>query len=48
MQAIYNADPARIQNAFKGLVPYFATSGIYLLGNTHIQPFTNKIQTLLK
>lgn len=42
--AIYNADPARIQNAFfKGLVPYFATSGIYLPGNTHIRsPFTNK------
>lgn len=36
--AIYNADPARIQNAFfKGLVPYFATPGIYLPGNTHIK-----------
>ena len=35
--AIYNADPARIQNAFfKGLVPYFSTSGIYLPGNVHI------------
>ncbi|MFW1852728.1 TadE/TadG family type IV pilus assembly protein [Acinetobacter guillouiae] len=35
--AIYNADPARIQNAFiKGLVPYFATPGIYLPGNNHV------------
>ena len=42
--AIYNADPQRIQNAFfKGLVPYFATSGIYLPGNTHIRsPFTSQ------
>ncbi len=36
--AIYNADPARIQNAFfKGLVPYFATPGIYLPGNNHVK-----------
>ena len=42
--AIYNADPARIQNAFyKGLVPYFSTPGIYLPGNTHIgSPITGK------
>lgn len=35
--AIYNADPARIQNSFiKGLVPYFATPGIYLPGNNYV------------
>ena len=36
--AIYNADPARIQNAFfKGMVPYFATPGIHLPGNVDIK-----------
>lgn len=41
--AIYNADPARIQDAFfKGLVPYFASSGIFLPGDTHISsPFSS-------
>lgn len=42
--AIYNADPARIQNAFfKGLVPYFSTSGIHLPGDTHINSPIKKI-----
>lgn len=42
--AIYNADPARIQNAFfKGLVPYFSTPGVHLPGNVHINsPITGK------
>jgi len=36
--AIYNADPARIQNAFfKGMVPYFATPAIHLPGNVDIK-----------
>lgn len=41
--AIYNADPARIQDAFfKGLVPYFSSSGIFLPGDIHIpSPFSS-------
>ncbi|WP_328705942.1 TadE family protein [Acinetobacter baretiae] len=41
--AIYNADPARIQDAFfKGLIPYFSSSGIFLPGDTHLpSPFSS-------